>query len=632
MAGGLVFTGPAGATSARTEFRSALRDFQSLLKDPQKAHFRDSWTKSYAKFRKVLNKDPNGPYAAKSLYYMARTHEELVRRSGLRKDALMAADTFQRAVNRFPPGHSWVDDCLYRKAEITYLRLGDSRSAVADLRLQLKKYPRGDFAKKAKKLLSRIQKKPPETRLAAPKAASPKKLKTEYERSVNRFKVLRRKTKNARRDKFLALGNRFKAVFEKDPDGPYAAKSLYFIGFTYEELGKRSGRDADFTVAADYFKRAAKLFPEGHTWVDDCLYKEAHLLLTRLDEPDQAYANLLHVVHDYPNGDMAAQAKALLRRMDETKANEIADRKAGVTPAKSGEKTPAQAGNGPAKLMDIRYRSSDDYTRIVLDMDKAIRFEDHPLPPDPELKKSHRMYIDLPGASLSPGIRPEIKVADGFLRTIRTGQNTPDTARVVLDFKKSQKYHLFTLENPYRIVVDVFARAKDEEPQAPEKQTARAKKTPSEALKEKRPTKAGQKVARDVLSQLGMTIKTIMIDPGHGGRDPGAVHYVKKGGRKKIDLKEKDVTLRMSKILGHLLMNKGYTVLYTRTKDTKVQLEDRALTANLKKADLFISLHCNANRSNRVKGFETYYLGKARNDVVLRLAALENNVDPVKIS
>jgi N-acetylmuramoyl-L-alanine amidase len=73
-------------------------------------------------------------------------------------------------------------------------------------------------------------------------------------------------------------------------------------------------------------------------------------------------------------------------------------------------------------------------------------------------------------------------------------------------------------------------------------------------------------------------------------------------------------------------------VLYTRDTDKYVSLEDRAVTANIKGADLFISLHANANRSSKVSGFETYYLGKARNDVVLRLAAKENNVAPAKIS
>ena len=154
------------------------------------------------------------------------------------------------------------------------------------------------------------------------------------------------------------------------------------------------------------------------------------------------------------------------------------------------------------------------------------------------------------------------------------------------------------------------------------------------------PRKPGRKerdTAADVLAQLGMTIRTVMIDAGHGGRDPGAVQYIryrdKKGKlRKKLRTKEKDVTLRLSKILGRALQHKGYKVLYTRTGDKKVALEDRVLQANIKKADLFISLHCNANRSSKVRGFETYYLGKAKNSIVLRLAAKENDVDPMKIS
>jgi N-acetylmuramoyl-L-alanine amidase len=152
-----------------------------------------------------------------------------------------------------------------------------------------------------------------------------------------------------------------------------------------------------------------------------------------------------------------------------------------------------------------------------------------------------------------------------------------------------------------------------------------------------KPTTKDKQVAKDVLAQLGMTIGTIMIDAGHGGKDPGALDYVyykDKRGRKKrrIRTMEKDVTLSLARILGAKLQSRGFRVLYTRTSDTKVQLEDRAMAANIKKADLFISLHCNANRRSSVRGFETYYLGKARNDIVLRLAAKENDVDPMRIS
>jgi N-acetylmuramoyl-L-alanine amidase len=281
---------------------------------------------------------------------------------------------------------------------------------------------------------------------------------------------------------------------------------------------------------------------------------------------------------------------------------------------------------GKARLTNIRYRTSDDYTRVVLDMTKGATFVSRELPPDPAHKKSHRMFVDLAGTRLGPGVDNEISIDTGFLRRVRTGQNTPDTARVVLDFTEQKKYHVFALENPYRIVIDVFAQRA---------QTASAGSAASKRPRmkpEAPPTKQEQREAADVLSQLGMTVQTVMIDPGHGGRDPGAVRYVRSGGKRRISLLEKDVTVRMAKVLGEKLKARGYRVLYTRDTDKYVSLEDRAVTANIKGADLFISLHANANRSSKVHGFETYYLGKARNDVVLRLAAKENNVAPAKIS
>ncbi len=96
-------------------------------------------------------------------------------------------------------------------------------------------------------------------------------------------------------------------------------------------------------------------------------------------------------------------------------------------------------------------------------------------------------------------------------------------------------------------------------------------------------------------------VKTICIDPGHGGHDPGATGH---------GLREKDVVLNISKKLGEKLIAQGFKVVYTRTSDTFVALTDRANMANLASADLFVSVHCNSHNSNAL-GFETFHFPTA---------------------
>jgi N-acetylmuramoyl-L-alanine amidase len=125
------------------------------------------------------------------------------------------------------------------------------------------------------------------------------------------------------------------------------------------------------------------------------------------------------------------------------------------------------------------------------------------------------------------------------------------------------------------------------------------------------------------MEQLGLTVNTILLDPGHGGKDPGCVAN---------KLVEKDFSLRMAKRIGALLEKKGFTVLYTRTGDRFVSLPARPEMANAKNADLLISLHLNANSAASVRGLETYYLSEARTGDAAKVAARENGVSLQNIS
>ncbi len=115
-------------------------------------------------------------------------------------------------------------------------------------------------------------------------------------------------------------------------------------------------------------------------------------------------------------------------------------------------------------------------------------------------------------------------------------------------------------------------------------------------------------------------IKTIVIDPGHGGKDPGAIGYSKKNFEKNIVL---DVSKKLQKKLRE---NLDVEVILTRNIDEFVSLQQRTQFANSQAADLFISVHCNAHRSSDVEGIEIYYLSTAKTDEARAVEALENQV------
>ncbi len=118
------------------------------------------------------------------------------------------------------------------------------------------------------------------------------------------------------------------------------------------------------------------------------------------------------------------------------------------------------------------------------------------------------------------------------------------------------------------------------------------------------------------LAVMPLSVKRVVIDPGHGGSQPGAISST--------GLAEKDVTLDIALRLRQLLKQSPYEVLLTRETDQTVTLADRVAFANSKKADLFISIHINSMPTRSIRPLETYYVGPSKDPKVLQLASIEN--------
>jgi N-acetylmuramoyl-L-alanine amidase len=208
-------------------------------------------------------------------------------------------------------------------------------------------------------------------------------------------------------------------------------------------------------------------------------------------------------------------------------------------------------------------------------------------------------------------------VDDGLLRQVRVGQYSAEVVRVVLDMESLATYNAFSLPDPVRLVIDVQGqKAKD---------TAAAKESPARAEPAARQSAArGAKPNLPPLPAAG-GIRKIVLDPGHGGKDPGAIGP---GG-----IAEKDVVLSVAKKLALKLRREmGVQVVLTRQDDRFIPLENRTAIANAEDADLFISLHMNASPNGDARGIETYYLDNTTDEAARRLAARENGTSTKNIS
>ena len=124
---------------------------------------------------------------------------------------------------------------------------------------------------------------------------------------------------------------------------------------------------------------------------------------------------------------------------------------------------------------------------------------------------------------------------------------------------------------------------------------------------------------KSLTRELGLTAKTIVIDPGHGGKDPG--------GSGSDPLEEKGIVLSISQKLREILTTKGYTVLMTRDSDHFIPLKERTAFATQHKADLFLSIHANASENPKANGIETYYLNVRSTDKASEKIAARENIN-----
>ena len=263
----------------------------------------------------------------------------------------------------------------------------------------------------------------------------------------------------------------------------------------------------------------------------------------------------------------------------------------------------------PARLTGVRIVAAENSTRVLMEVSRPVRYEVGRLPEDPARQLPPRIYVDILDAKLAMEAPEPINVQEAGLKQIRVGQFNHATVRIVLDLTGSRDHTAFLLPEPFRVVVDLQGRNGANSPVS----VARGKPVS--------PTKVQAKSAKPQATG----IRKIVLDPGHGGKDPGAIGM---GG-----VAEKDIVLSVAKRLAVKLRKEmGVEVVLTRTDDRFIALEDRTAIANAEDADLFISLHMNASPNRAARGVETYYLDNTTDEASIRLAARENSTSRKNVS
>ena len=275
-----------------------------------------------------------------------------------------------------------------------------------------------------------------------------------------------------------------------------------------------------------------------------------------------------------------------------------------------------------AEIVNLRKYTHPNFTRVVLDIGKLREYTFG------ELRDPGRIYIDVLQAKLNPILQGQsYPVKAEYVSQIRISQKTTSTVRLVVDvdFARVQSYRVYHLPDPFRLVVDVYPHGG----QAPAPSQTPAQ-TPTPAEKPPQPGDRIQPAVKrqvdpndpnfngtSLARQLGLGVRTVVIDPGHGGPRPGTIG--------KSGLQEKEVNLGVALALRKLLREKaGLDAILTRESDVDVTLEDRTVIANQKRADLFVSIHSNAHRDRKRGGVETFFLNVSPDPSVVELAAAEN--------
>jgi N-acetylmuramoyl-L-alanine amidase len=539
--------------------------------------------------------------SARDMYFEAETAYKKLRNNpqGMkyRSNWLNCIKRFQAVYESDPKG-PWAPAGLFMTGQL-YWELyghsyasGDKKAAEKAFNSIIDQFPGSQYRKRSVDFLARIGVPAAPEKTASVKKVQPETLARDlfYKARSCYDDLLKNPARQKYRSRWLDCIAKFEAVYQADPAGPWAAAGLFMTGQLYDGLSGYSFNDNDKRQAQLLYQQVIRDFPESR------YRKQAENRIILTDKRPKATAD-------------GSSARPVTTSGSDEIAGIISK---GVSVSQTRPEI-FSLPTGSTLISGIRYWSNPNYTRVVIDAEGAVNYgTPHLLDENPAFNKPQRLYFDIRASQLDQNLKTFIPIDDNLLSAVRAAQYTTDTVRVVIDIKSFTTYKIFPLLEPSRIVVDVWgAEGLSRIESGP--------KTPSFSSNDKIPSGA---LAR----QLALGVRRVVIDAGHGGKDPGALGYLK-------NVYEKDVTLDMARKLAVKIEKElKCEVFLTRDSDRYLSLEARTAFANAKNADLFISIHANAHKNRQAYGIETYYLNLATDDESIRVAARENATSEKNIS
>lgn len=610
-------SGYSGLPPTEKRYAAAKANIISLKNDEKNSKLREPWEKLAQEFRSIYDADPSWPNRVSALFRAAESLEELASRSFAKSDARKAVECYEALALRHA-GSRLADDALFRAARLKAAWLRDDKGALALLARLKKQYPKGDMIAEATALEKAIAASAKgHTAPDAVAAASRHEPREENETTANsatehnfsgadlplKFRAAKSRMGALRRDPVKScwrqpwedLREEFLRISQSGNKLPMAADALFLAAACQESLARCSNLSIDSSQALKLYLEAAQKYPTSSV-ADDALLAAARLHSANASGREKALDLLEQLLSAYPKGDMASEARHLQAVLSE-------DLSPSAT-AKTKKETP--------ELQVLSWDSpSRNLVEIVLEMNAPVRFSTRR---DENAKEgSARIILDLENAHVVSDVRKGVTVQGSLLKAVRVRDRKEGGTSLQFDFREVRHFETRCEDDPYRIVLSVAAGKASLPRKGKNRQSFAEKDDLDEQATRSSSIKTRQ--VSNMASQLGLTVRKVYIDAGHGGKDPGTTHN---------DILERIITLDVAQRLGRLLESNGLEVAYSRRKDVAVSLSERTHKANAERADLFISIHVNANENSQINGFETYYLDLASNSQAARVAMLEN--------
>ena len=471
----------------------------------------------------------------------------------------------------------------------------------------------------------------------------------------------------------------YRRVYLITPRANEVPEALVAIAQLYTEMGERFGRNY-YQNAADSYRFLLREYPSSRL-APGAMLACAKLLRDQLADYAGATQTYKDFLKRFPRSSRKREAQegvaelALLENNakptpEKDKAPSDGAIAEAVLPRDESSDALPPSPTGPLspgipRLRRIRSAVTEESTRVTIDLEDVVHYNSG------RLENPERIFFDLREARLPSDVAREVArenahVDGDVLTAIRVAQNHAGVVRLVLTVSRVKEYVASVSQNPPQLLIDLYrkqpppailkiARAshnssnihetadlrgaaagnidpagdgktdtlvRSPQTAAPLKVSKTTKPDLDQPASAPQPTHDGQST---LTRALGLKIGRIVIDAGHGGHDTGTIGPT--------GLMEKDLCLDVALRLGKIIKQRlpGAEVVFTRSDDSFIPLEERTAIANEAHADLFISIHANSSQDHGARGIETYYLNLKGSPEAMEVAARENAVANVGI-